>query len=86
MSSLDAALVKEQGVTFAVVAVQSGTTSSNRRDAACTEFSRSFNGAPVVLMEQDSSGRPRYYGRTDLVKFCSNLHVEQLPWKRWSLN
>lgn len=86
MSTFDAALVKEQGVTFAVVVVRSGTINGSNRESARRQFSLAFDGAPVVLMEQDSSGTPRYHGRSDLVRFCSNVYMEQLPWKQWSIN
>lgn len=86
MSTFDAALVKEQGVTFAVVVVRSGTINGSARESARQQFSRAFGGAPVVLMEQNSSGTPRYHGRSDLVRFCSHIYVEQLPWSKYSIN
>lgn len=86
MANFDAALIKEQGVEFAVVAVRPGVISQpSRREDARSAFSASFGGVPVVLMEQ-TGGRPRYHGRNDLVDFLANVYVEQLPWASWSLN
>jgi hypothetical protein len=87
VTTFDAALIKEQGVSFAVVTVKRGViTQSSPREQARAQFSRSFGGVPVVLMEQDTSGTPTYHGRTDLVKLLANCFVEQLPWSRYRLN
>jgi hypothetical protein len=85
--TIDAALVSEQGVTFAVVCVRSGVT-SNSLDARRVQiaFSPHFGGVPIVLMEQDSRGRATYFGRRDIVNFLSNISTSRLPWKRWNLN
>jgi hypothetical protein len=84
----DAAIVREQGVTFVVVAVRRGALSQSitSRDNAAREFSAAFENLPVVLMEQDSKGTPRYYGRNDLVRFLASVYVEQLPWRKCSLS
>lgn len=85
--TFDAALVCEQGAEFAVVCVRRGVI-GNPTQAAQTQasFSPHFGGVPVVLMEQDSSGRPTYYGRRDIVDFLANLSMDRLPWKKWHLN
>jgi hypothetical protein len=82
---LDAALIREQGVNFAVVVVKKSVlTNLSRRDSVALSFSRQyFGGVPVVLMAQSSNGVPTYYGRPDLVKWLANVPVEVLPWKRW---
>ena len=85
--SFDAAVVKEQGVTFVVVAVRRGTIAKpvSQREELALEFSGVFDGLPVVLMEQSGRGRPQYWGRNDLVRFLASIYVEQLPWKSFSL-
>jgi len=83
--SFDAALVREQGVTFAVVVVKGHVVNStSSRTEAMTSFRMQFPGVPVVLMAQDGRGRPTYWGRTDIVKFLANVPVNALPWKRYS--
>jgi hypothetical protein len=83
--SFDAALVREQGVTFAVVVVKGGVVSSDssRREAMST-FAAHFADVPIVLMVQDGRGRPTYWGRPDIVRFLAKVPVNALPWKRFS--
>ena len=82
----DAALVKEQGVTFAVVAVKRGVLrQATARDQSLGTVV-TFGGVPVVLMEQNSNGTPEYYGRPDLVRFLAGVFLEQLPWAQYQLN
>lgn len=83
--SFDAALVREQGVTFAVVSVKSSAVASSAsRSEAMTAFATRFPGVPIVLMNQDSRGRPTYWGRTDIVRFLAKLPINALPWRRYS--
>lgn len=83
--SFDAALIREQGVTFAVVAVKGHVVNSDssRRGAMAT-FGTQFPGVPIVLMVQDGRGRPTYWGRSDIVRFLAQVPVHMLPWKRFS--
>ncbi len=84
---IDAALVKEQGVSFTVVCVRSGAT-KNSVEAGKTQaaFSPHFDGVPVVLMKQDSRRRPTYFGRPDIVNFLTRISVDRLPWREWHVN
>lgn len=83
--TFDGALVKEQGVTFAVIAVKPYVTQTSlEANEAINSFSRFFPGVPVVLMSQNSSGRANYYGRRDIVNFLSRISVYQLPWKTYT--
>lgn len=83
--SFDAALVREQGVTFAVVAVKSHAmdTDDDRCETAAA-FQVHFPGVPVVLMKQDGRGRPTFWGRRDIVRFLSRVPVTALPWRRFT--
>lgn len=84
---IEAALIREQGVNFAVVVVRrSVLDSSNQREDTIAQFSRVFDGVPIVLMAQDGRGTPRYFGRTDLVDWLSNVPFEALPWAEYSVN
>ena len=82
----DAAVVKEQGLTFAVVMVQhsavfnNSTINDNQRG-----FQRHFPGMPIVLCNQNSSGTPTYYGRKDIVNFLASVLMEQIPWKTYTV-
>ena len=83
--SFEAALVREQGVTFAVVVVKNHVvlSDSSRREAMNT-FGAHFPGVPVVLMTQDGRGRPTFWGRPDIVRFLARVPVKARPWKRFS--
>lgn len=81
--SFDAAIIKEQGVTFTVVTVKRGTIRSPQVNSTINSFASRFP-SPIILMEQDSRGTPEYYGRKDIVKFLSNINPSRFPWKRYS--
>ena len=79
------AVVREQGVTFAIVIVRS---SALHTAAAGQETIRSFQplfpSTPIVLMAQDSRGTPTYFGRRDIVDFLSHISISRIPWKEYS--
>src|SRR5690606_27613400 len=76
---IQAALVREQGVRFAVVVVKrSALNDHSSRDGLRARFARVFSGVPVVLMAQDHRGTPTYYGRTDIVRFLQGVPFEAL--------
>jgi len=79
------AVIKEQGVTFAVVIVKRHVV-DNRSEAndAITSFQPLFPGLPVVLMTQDSQGIPTYFGRKDIVRFMSNVPLSSVPWREYT--
>lgn len=81
-----AAVVKEQGVKFAVVAVRPFAMAPLSRGSTLSWFQPRFRGLPIVLMSQDSSGSPTYYGRHDISQFLANLQPEQLPWAKYFAN
>lgn len=83
----EGAVIKEQGVTFAIVVVKSyvlnSTTETNKTRSA---FQSYFPGVPVILMAQDGSGRPTYQGRKDIVQFLSHIDPSRIPWKKYTEN
>ncbi len=80
------AVIREQGVTFAVVLVKSQVVSNSAQaNKVIAEFSPTFR-MPVVLMAQDIRGRPTYYGRQDIARFLSNVPVHAIPWKHYDIN
>ena len=83
---IEGAIIKEQGVTFAVVVVKGhvlqNTTEANNMIIQLTPV---FNGIPVVLMAQDARGVPSYYGRKDISKFLANIHINQIPWRKYTV-
>lgn len=84
---LQGAVIKEQGVTFAIVIVKQFVIQSQIEfQKAATAFSNYFPGMPIVLMAQNSRGVPTYRGRNDIVKFLANIHPSQIPWKEYRFN
>lgn len=79
------ALIKEQGVKFAVVVVQRRVI-DNRQEAnrAISGFGSVFPGVPIILMAQDSRGVPTYLGRQDIVRFLANVPMSAIPWKEYT--
>jgi hypothetical protein len=86
MARFDGAVIREQGVEFAIAVVRRLVLNNpSQRDQAQTEFASLF-GLPTVLMAQDAQGTPTYYGRPDLVKFLASVPVGAIPWRSYSLN
>ena len=83
---IEGAIVKEQGQTFAIVVVKQHVLNSNERDQAQNAYSDYFPGMPIVLMAQNSQGRPTYYGRHDIVNFLSKIHISRIPWEKYTFN
>jgi len=81
----EGAVIKEQGVTFAIVIVKpSVLNNSIESDNARRSFSPIFPGVPIILMAQNSGGTPTYQGRPDIVRFLVNISPSRIPWKRYS--
>lgn len=81
------ALIKEQGVTFAIVVVKK-TVLDNRSEAekVMRSFQPLFPGTPIVLMAQDLRGVPSYLGRRDLVNFLANISMAAIPWREYTVS
>ncbi len=87
MQKFQGAVIKEQGVTFAVVVVKKSVLDfPQQRQSAIDNFSMVFPGLPIVLMAQDVSGRPTYWGRKDLAQFLSRVPLQAIPWEEYTLN
>lgn len=81
------AVIKEQGVTFALVIVKKRVLDSYaERDRITLAFQPAFPGVPVVLMAQDSRGVPTYYGRRDIARFMANVPIDAVPWRWYTVN
>jgi hypothetical protein len=82
--TFDGAIVREQGVTFAIVVV----TQSAMNDPAGTRsaFQGLFPGFPLVLASQGAFGSFEYQGRRDLVEFLASIDAYRIPWKQYSVS
>ncbi|MGZ4979313.1 MAG: hypothetical protein ACXV8O_19410 [Methylobacter sp.] len=85
--NVQSAVIKEQGITFAIVVVRQFVIQSQTEfQKAAMAFSNHFPGMPLVLMAQDSRGTPTYRGREDIVNFLANIHPARIPWKEYTFN
>jgi hypothetical protein len=87
---IEAALVKERGVAFAVVIVEPYVLDDKNEAARMISTLKTrvqdFSGIPVVLMAENSRGIPSYYGRTDIVQFLSRVPVGNIPWAECTMS
>lgn len=87
MVKVQGAVVKEQGVTFAITIVKQHILNSQMQcQQAAQSFQPLFPGMPIVLMGQDSRGTPSYWGRRDIVNFLRNVHPSRIPWKEYTFS
>lgn len=80
------AVVKEQGLTFAVVVVQPAVlTNQTEAQKTVTSLKPLFPNMPIVLMAQEQGGKARFVGREDIAKFLASVPVSSIPWKRYDV-
>ncbi len=78
------ALLRGQGQTFAIVIVKSDVLGDQSRAAEMVSQSQPiFPGVPIVLMAQDSAGRPAYFGRRDIVSYLASVPFGRIPWREY---
>lgn len=83
---IQGAVIIEQGVTFAIVAVKPSVTNYTSRIIRMRQqLQYFFPNMPIILMSQDASGAPHYYGRRDIVEFLKTVRLEQIPWKEFTI-
>ena len=84
--TLHGAVIIEQGVTFAIIAVRPEITRYTQNlVAARRELMQFFPNMPIILMSQDNDGTPHYYGRKDIVDFRTSIRLDQIPWKAYHI-
>lgn len=81
------AVIKEQGVTFAIVIVKKHIVDNRlKADRTIRSLQPIFPGLPIVLMAQNSRGVPSYYGRPDVARFLANTPLQDIPWKEYTVS
>lgn len=84
---LQGAVVKEQGVTFAVALVKVSAMQTIKSASSARDSLQSyFPGLPLILASQDSRGRFTYHGRKDIVAFLAKIDAYRLPWKEYTFS
>lgn len=84
--TFDGAVIREQGVTFALVVVKSHVVQNSlEAERTISAFQPCFPGMPVVLCGQDGRGLPTYFGRSDIARFMASVPMSAVPWKTYSM-
>ncbi len=83
---IEGAIIREQGQVFAVVVVKRHVVQSRHAANNAIQELMPFFEMPVVLMAQDSSGRPTFFGRPDIARFLSNVPLQRIPWRRYNIS
>lgn len=87
MTKFQGAVIKEQGVKFAVVVVKRHVIQAQHEARKVMgDFGQIFPGIPIVLMAQDGRGVPTYLGRPDIAKFMSRVPLGAIPWKEYTIS
>lgn len=80
------ALIKEQGVTFAIISVKlSALQSPAIRNQMQTFGHRVFGAVPIILTAEGSRGTMRYWGRRDIVAFLAKFPASWIPWRQYTV-
>ena len=79
------AIIREQNVTFAIAIVKEHVIRCQyKARSVLSSFKPVFPGMPIVLMAQDRSGRPAYFGRKDITRFLTKVPMNAIPWREYS--
>lgn len=84
MAQIQAAVVREQGTTFAVVLVKNHVLNSQSLAGRAMQQYGVALGVPRIVLMGESNQKLRG-NRRDVVNFVSRLHPSQLPWKKWTI-
>jgi len=86
MSQFEGAVIREQGVTFAVIVVRSSVLQNTSQ---ANKAVLSFQPFSWPAHRPDGPGRsrsPDLLRRRDISKFMSNVPVHAIPWRRYTVN
>jgi hypothetical protein len=82
----EGAVIEEQNTTFAVVVVKQHVVQDPlERNRTIATFQPVFPRLPIVLMAQDFSGTPTYYGRRDIADFMAKVPLSAIPWREYTI-
>jgi len=84
---IEGAVVKVKNGTFAIVAVKPRVfQSKSELHKATNAYRHVFPGMPVVLMSQDSQGKPAWFGQKNIVTFLAKVDLRSIPWRRYIIS
>lgn len=79
----EVALVRERGQEFAVLAVRDSVINDPRQREEMRQFGEEQFGVRTALIGAEQG---RTWGPGDIVRWLSNIHPAQLPWRAFTLN
>ena len=85
MAQLTAALVREQGVTFAVAMMKDHVLNDPNLSSQMIRSVGAALGCSLVVLMGERNRRLRG-NRNDVVQFVSRTDPARLPWRKWSVN
>jgi hypothetical protein len=77
----EVALIREQGQTFAVLAVKPHVVQNPPEREALVAAANGWFGVRTALLAEDG----RTWGPNDIVRWLQNIHATQLPWRTFSV-
>ena len=77
----EVAVIREQGQTFAVLAVKPHVVQSPSEREAMVTAARGWFGVRTALLAEDG----RTWGPNDIVRWLQGIHPGQLPWRKFSI-
>jgi hypothetical protein len=77
----EVAVVRDQGQTFAVLAVKPHVVQSPTEREAMLGAARGWFGVRTALLAEDG----RTWGPNDIVRGLRNIHPGQLPWRKFTV-
>jgi len=85
MPKLTGAVIREQGVTFAVALVKNHVVNSQQESSKVIGSVSNLLGCPLVVLIGESNNKLRG-NRTDLVNFVSSISLSRIPWKEYTFS
>lgn len=82
MTQVQGALIRERGVSFALLVVKEHVLDSPFERARALAWGRLFFHAPTVLVGER---RQRTFGRDDIVSMLRHVNVTQIPWRTYTI-
>ncbi len=85
MATMTAALVRKQGVTFAVALAKDHVISNPTKASQLIATVMQIVGCSLVVLMGERSRKLRG-NRRDVVDFVASVHPSRLPWRKYTLS
>lgn len=83
---VEAAAISIQGQRLLIVLVPLALVhSAGEADMRVADLSARFGNIDVLLMGQEDDGSPHYHGDPGLVELVSDLPIDKMPWKNYTI-